>query len=163
MPLSLAIPLLILGLILGSIFTFGMQYWNKYVDKADCPLIETQFFSYHNIRNRKTRSIKEIRIDCMDGERYFIDGVSINTALTDALSDLQAYEVITIRLHPNSNTIVEMTANGTALIEFDETIEKLEGEATGFFFIGIFCYILALMGLYYIIYHVREYWKYKTI
>ena len=163
MPLSLAIPLLILGLILGSIFTFGMQYWNQSVNKADCPLIETQLLSYHDIRNRKTRSIKEIRIDCINEERYFIDGVSINTALTDALSELQAYDPITIRLHPNSNTIVEMIADGTTLISFDETIEKLGDEATGFLFIGIFSYSLALMGLYYIIFHIREYWKHKKI
>ena len=31
MPLGLAIFLLIAGLFLGSVFTFGMQYWNSEV------------------------------------------------------------------------------------------------------------------------------------
>lgn len=162
MPLSLAIPALILGLILGFVFTFGMQYWNRRTEKADCPIMETQFLSYHEIRQtRNPLIINEIRINCANGKHYFIDGVSLNDTLTDAISDLRPYEPITLRLHPNSSKIVEMTARGITLIAFDETIEKLEGEATGFLFIGLFCYMIALIGLYYIIYHVREYQKNK--
>ncbi len=53
MPLGLAIGLLIVGILLGSVFTFGMQYWNAEVTRESCIFIETQFISYDEIRQPK--------------------------------------------------------------------------------------------------------------
>ena len=53
-PLGLAVFLLIAGLFLGSVFTFGMQYWNSEVTREECTLIDTQFVSYKEIRQKKT-------------------------------------------------------------------------------------------------------------
>lgn len=155
MPLSLAIPLLIFGLLLGNVFTFGMQYWNQSVEKDACTTIETQFLAYDEICG-KHRQVKEIAVDCLNGERYFIDGVSINEKLENALIELQAYDEITLLIHPHSNTVVEMRTEDTVLLEFEDTIEKLGNERTGFLFLGIFSYVLALIGLYYIILYKAE-------
>ena len=46
MPFGLAIFLLIAGLLLGSVFTFGMQHWNAEVTREECTLIDTEFVSY---------------------------------------------------------------------------------------------------------------------
>lgn len=80
MPLGMAVTLLITGIFLGSIFSFGMQYWNEEVTREECTEIATSFLKYKSIRQRG--SIKEIAIDCADSKRYFIDGVSVNTELT---------------------------------------------------------------------------------
>lgn len=153
-PLSFgaAIGLFIIGVLLGTVATFGMQFWNKPIEREACKSFETQFVAYDEGRPKYLPSKKkEIRIDCSNGGRYFIDIVSINTELLNALSELKVHENISLLIHPNSNTIVELANETAILLRFDETIEKLEQEATGFLFFGIFMYFCALVGLYQII------------
>ena len=155
MPLGLAIFLLIAGLFLGSVFTFGMQYWNSEVTREDCTLIDTQFVSYKEIRQPiRPMEIKEIAVDCVNNERYFIDGVSINSDLRNSLSELSKHQKICILIHPNSNTIVEFSTENGTILTFNETIHKLGGEATGFLFLGLFMYVCSLIGLYYTAFHI---------
>ncbi len=155
MPFKLAVFMLAIGILLGSIFTFGMQYWNENIPREDCTVVKTQFLSYDEIRHAKpTVRIVEIAIDCADGNRYFIDGVSINEELRDQLSSLSKNDDITLLIHPNSNTIVEFSNGQTILLNFDETIGKLDTESSGFLFLGLFMYFCALVGLYYTVYHV---------
>ena len=155
MPLGLAIFLLIAGLFLGSVFTFGMQYWNAEVTREDCTLIDTQFVSYKEIRQpKRPMEIKEIAVDCVNNERYFIDGVSINSDLRNSLSELSKHQKIYILIHPNSNTIVEFSTENGTILTFNETIHKLGGEATGFLFLGLFMYFCSLVGLYYTAFHI---------
>ena len=155
MPFKLAIFILAIGILLGSVFTFGTQYWNKTVTRESCNVVKTQFLSYDEIWHSKpTVSIVEIAIDCADGNRYFIDGVSINEELRNQLSTLSQNDNITLLIHPNSNTIVEFSSGQNVLLNFDETIGKLDGEASGFLFLGLFMYFCALVGLYYTAYHI---------
>ena len=155
MPFKLAVFMLAIGILLGSIFTFGMQYWNENIPREDCRVVKTQFLSYDEIWHAKpTVGLVKIAIDCTDGNRYFIDGVSINEELRDQLSSLSKNDDITLLIHPDSNTIVEFSNGKTVLLNFDETIGKLEGESTGFLFLGLFMYFCALVGLYYMVYHM---------
>lgn len=155
MPLGLAIGLFVIGIFLGSVFSFGMQYWNKEVTKDSCKVVETQFISYEEIRQlKRPTEVKEIAIDCANDERYFIDGVSINTKLKNALSALSEQENIVLLIHPNSNTIVELSTEDGTILAFSETIHNLDGEATGFLFLGLFMYFCSLVGLYYIVFHI---------
>lgn len=150
MPLGLAIFLLIIGLLLGSVFTFGMQHWNRKVAKQDCELVETGFVSYEEIgKPARPSAIQKIAVDCTNGNRYFIDGVSVNQKLRDDLSKLSAQENIVLLIHPNSNTIVELSHGDDDLLTFVDTIHKLRDEATGFLFLGIFMYLCSFVGLYY--------------
>ena len=155
MPLKLAVFMLVIGILLGSVFVFGMQYWNKNIARDDCTAVKTQFLSYDEIRQlKRPMTIKEIAIDCTDGNRYYIDGVSINEELRNQLSLLSENENIKLLIHPNSNTIVEFSNDQTVLMNFDETISRLEGESFGFLFLGLFMYLCALVGLYYTVYHI---------
>ena len=154
-PLNLSIVMLLIGILLGSVFTFGMQYWNAKTTREACTVVKTQFLSYDEIWHAKpTISIAEIAVDCADGNRYFIDGVSINDELRNQLSLISKNESITLLIHPNSNTIVEFSSSHGLLLTFEETINKLDGEATGFIFLGIFMYFCALVGLYYVVFHL---------
>ena len=163
MPLNLAVVMLLIGVLLGSIFTFGMQYWNAKTTREDCKVVKTQFLSYDEIRrmNHYYRII-EIAVYCADGNRYFIDGVSINDELRNKLSFISENERITLLLHPNSNRIVEFSSSHGLLLTFDETIDDLDGEATGFLFLGLFMYFCALMGAYYIVFHLVRKRKYRS-
>ena len=156
-PISLgkAIALLVVSILLGSVFTFGMQHWNAEVTQESCTLVETQFVSYQEIHQpKRPLHIKEIAIYCANGEQYNIDGVSINTQLKDALSALSEQENISLLIHPNSNTIVEFSTENGTILTFNETIHKLGGEATGFLFLGLFMYFCSLVGLYYTAFHI---------
>ena len=155
MPFGLAIFLLIVGLFLGSVFTFGMQYWNANVTREECTVIDTEFVSYKEIHKpKRPMEIQEIAVDCANGERYFIDGVSVNTDLQESLSELSQQQGIHLLIHPNSNTIVELSTENGTILTFDETIRKLGGEAIGFLFLGLFMYFCSLVGLYYIALHI---------
>lgn len=157
MPLGMAIALLVVGIFLGSIFSFGMQYWNEEVIREECSKIETQFLGYENIRQPKQpATIKEIAIDCANGERYYIDGVSIDSELRENMANLVCGENVTLFIHPNSNTVVELSTNSGVILPFSETIDKLGGEATGFLFLGLFMYFCSLVGLYYVVWYGIE-------
>ncbi len=153
--LQCAVILFVAGILLGSVFVFGMQYWNAETTRQSCSLVETQFLSREEIRQQGSLTrIKEIAVDCANGRRYFIDGALINTELREALSALSEQDNITLLIHPNSNTIVEFSTDEGELIVFEEAIDKLDGEKTAFLFLGIFLYFCSFMGLCYILSYV---------
>jgi hypothetical protein len=151
MPLKIAIMLLIAGIFLGTIFSFGMQYWNEEVTQEECIKIQTQFLGYKEVWRRG--DIQQIAIDCANGKRYFIDGVSINSELQEHLRKIAPNENITLFIHPNSDTIVEFSTKSNTIMIFSETIDKLGKEATAFLFLGFFMYFCSLIGLYYVVWH----------
>ena len=159
MPLGMAIALLVVGILLGSVFSFGMQHWTKEVTREECVKIQTQFLGYKEDLRRG--HIQQIIIDCANGDRYVIDGVSVNSKLQDYISKLSTNEDITLLIHPNSDTIVEFSTNFDTILIFSETIDKLGGEATGFLFLGFFMYFCSLVGLYYVVWYGIKKWKCK--
>ena len=86
-----------------------------------------QFLDYKEIKQRSR--INQIAIDCADGERYFIDQVSINTRLREDLAELEKNDNITMLIHPNGGNIVELTHCGAELLNFEETMETLGKDA----------------------------------
>ena len=93
MPLTLAVVVLLIGIFLGSIFTFGMQYWNAEATRESCTVVKTQFLSYdERWRAQPNININEIAIDCADGNRYFIDGVSVTDKLRNKLTSISENE-----------------------------------------------------------------------
>jgi len=157
MTLESAVLLFIAGIFIGTVFTFGMQHWNAEVTREDCKVIETEFRYYEKMEEAVVpKDMKEIFIYCADGKRYSIDVVSLNYKLLDDLSAISEGEKITLLLHPNSDTIVEFSAQNGYILTFEDTISKLENEATGFFCLGIFMYFGALIGLYNIILNIRN-------
>ena len=153
MPFGLAVVLLIVGVLLGSVFTFGMQYWNAQVTPDQCIEVQTRFLDYHEHRKIKSARIYEISVDCANGERYYIDGAAVNERLRDALAFFSAGDEIRLLIHPNRSTIVELTTQSRVILAFDDTMAKLRTEANGFLGLGIFMYLSAVVGLYYMVLH----------
>ena len=153
MPFPMAVLLLIVGLLLGTVFTFGQQYWNAQVTPDRCIEVQTRFLDYHEHWKIKSTRIHEISVDCENGERYFIDGVSVNERVRDALAFFSPGDEIRLLIHPNRDTIVEFTTQSRVILAFDDTMAKLRGEANGFLGLGIFMYFSAVVGLYYMAAH----------
>ncbi len=143
--LGQSLALLVVGLLLGTVFTFGVQYWSETVTKEECTYIETQFLDYKEIKQRSRTN--QIAIDCADGERYFIDQASINTRLRENLAELEKNDNITMLIHPNGGNIVELKHYCTELLNFEETIETLGKDAKTFGYLGLFMYLVSFLGL----------------
>ena len=158
--LSQSVLLLVIGVFLGCIFTFGMQHWNQEVTRDNCTIIETQFIDYRITKNRSAN--REVILDCSDSKRYFIDGVLINSELKNNLSQLKSNDEITLLIHPNSNSVVEFSVGDVTFIKFDEAIDKLGNESTAFLYLGVFMYLCALLGLVNVVLNIVKIKKQKN-
>lgn len=138
--------LLIIGLFMGTIFTFGMQFWNSSIDEEDA-IMDTAIFASYDVRHGKSGSTKEIIVRFEDREHLYIDGVCVTDALINQLKAVKHGDELMLTIHPNSNTILELQYGNKLLLEFDQTTKKLMNEATGFTGLGILCYLAAIAGL----------------
>lgn len=146
--------LLIAGLIMGTVFTFGMQYWNAPVTKEESIHTTAIYESYATQRERGR--VKEIIVRFKDHEQLYIDGVCINDMLLNSIDSFVPGIELSMIVHPNSNTIMELHADNQVLLEFQNTSEKLTGEATGFMGLGLFCYVLSACGLIRLLFRKRR-------
>jgi len=145
-PMPESLFLLVAGLALGIVFTFGMQRWNAPISRGEAieataaiRSIEAQYGQRHHL--------KEIRIEFEDHDPLTIDGSCVDSELLELLHQLPGGTVIEMSIHPGSDVILEMQASNVSLLEFDQSIERLRSEASGFMYLGMFCFAVALFGL----------------
>ena len=138
--------LLIIGLFMGTIFTFGMQFWNSSIDEEDA-IMDTAIFASYDVGHGKSGSTKEIIVRFEDREQLYIDGVCASSALINRLKAIKQGDEVMLTIHPNSNKILELQYGNLTLLEFDQTTKKLTNEATGFGVLGMLCYAAALTAL----------------
>ena len=110
-----------------------MRYWNKTVNREECTVVQTQLVSYRKRKRIKQSKIKEIEIDCSNGQKYLIYNAYINDNLINALSELSENASIMLLIHPNSDQIVEVSDQNGTVMSFDETMNRLKSELFLFF------------------------------
>ena len=141
-----AIFLLIAGSLLGTVFVFGMAYWNAPIEQKDTPQIVANFLSYNERFDRRYHS-KGIDVFFSDHEQLYIDGSCVNTNLREALNSLPKNTTVHLFIHPNSSTIMEMRIGARVILSFQEVQQKLSFEKDGFLALGFLCYLAAICGL----------------
>lgn len=145
--LSDAVKLIVIGLLLGTVFTFGEQFWSATVTRDECTVVETTFVDYeYHRRHRRGYTVERLSMECSDGETYIFHGELISKALRDSLASLSPNEPIILLLHPNGNQIMELATEDEVLLTFDEAMELTESARTGFFYLGILMYGGAVYG-----------------
>lgn len=144
----------ILGLVLGTIFIFGVGYWTGPVTRAEARNITATFSSFQE--SRKRGDVEEITLRFDDHEQLYIDGTCITEALCEEIEALAPHTVVRLLVHPNSNTVLEMTVGETTLLNLEESVEKLSSETSGFKVMGCVCYVLAVGGLIQVIVSSRK-------
>ena len=144
MTLEQAILFLIVGLILGTVFTFGQQYWKAPIERNDAVSVQAEY-SYHTQRFIRPDS-HAVSIHCSDGEIYDIDAHCVTYDILDYLDTLQKGTRLDMLIHPNSDTILSLDVNGENILDFDEVIDDLNSANIGFLCLGIFMYLLAFCG-----------------
>ncbi len=144
MTLGQAILFLIVGVILGTVFTFGQQYWKKPINREDAISVEAEY-SYHNQRLVRPDS-HAVSIHCTDGTIYDIDAHCVTYDILDYLDTLEKGSTLNMLIHPNSDTILSLDIFGQSILDFDEVIDDLHSANIGFLCLGIFMYALAVCG-----------------
>lgn len=144
-PKAAAWFIVIAGIVLGTVFTFGMRYWESSVSKEDAIFVEATFSSYDGIYIRG--DLKEIKMIFQDRKQLFIDGTCCSQSVQDKLESLKPGSVLQMYVHPRSGTILEIKTDNGSILQFEESVKKLSSEVTGFLFLGIFMYACAVYGI----------------
>ena len=144
-PKAAAWFLVIAGILLGTVFTFGMHYWESSVSKEDAIYTEAVFESYDKIYGRST--LKEIKVVFQDRKPLFIDGSCCSQTVLDSMAALKSGTVLCMYVHPNSSTLLAIQNGNNSILLFDNAIEKLSSEVSAFLFLGIFMYLTAIYAI----------------
>ena len=59
--------------------------------------------------------------------------------------------MLTMLVHPNGGGVLSIHHGPTELLNFDTAVTALNGEATGFLFLGLFMYLGAAVGACYLL------------
>ncbi len=139
-----AILFLIVGVMLGTVFTFGQQYLKAPIEREDAISVEAEY-SYHTKRLIRPDS-HAVVIHCSNGEIYSIDAHCVTYDILDYFDTLEKGTKLNMLIHPNADTILSLDVNGESVLDFDEVIDDLNSANIGFLCLGIFMYILAVCG-----------------
>lgn len=132
--------LVVAGILLGTVFSFGMHYWESSVSKEDALFVEATFSSCERIN-------REIKISFQDREPLFIDGTCCSQSVQDKLGMLKPGAILQLYVHPHSSTLLEIKSDNNSILLFEESIEKLSSEVSTFLLLGIFMYACAVYGI----------------
>lgn len=139
-----AILVMIGMLFLGTVFSVGMQYWNKPVERAEAIPMTAVYASYDVARSR--HSIRFIQLSFQGNEiSPDIDGNCATEELINLLDAIPAGTEVSILLHPNSDTVLEIATEDRIILNFEESQRNLTREATAFQYIGWFLYAGAIV------------------
>ena len=139
-----AVFLLLAGLLLGTVFTFGMRSRNAPVAREDAQHVTATFSS--SKERLKHGRVQEIILCFDDHKELRIDGTCVSKALLEAIKLLEPGSVLEMAVHPNSNTILELQCAAAKDLDFEDAMKHLGRESAGFTVLGIFCYLSSIVG-----------------
>lgn len=136
---------IITGLIVGTVFTFGMQYWNSPITKDEAIYTEAVFSSYEEVY--KNGSINELIIHFENYDDLSIHNTCCSQQVIDGIRSLKRGEKLKIYYHPKSGNIMELLGNGKAILQFEDASKRLSRDRQAFTTLGIFMYAGAVFGV----------------
>ena len=138
---SSAIILLVLGLLLGTVFTFGEHYWHAPVDQRELRYVDAVYQDYHSVDSARGSSMT---LYFADEEVYDVSVECIDEELLQRLDEIEPGAVLHLGVHPNSNTLMEITDHGRTVLSFEQASERGAFRTRGFLLLGLFMYACAL-------------------
>lgn len=137
--------MLIAGLILGTVFTVGERYWYAPIPQENA-IAETAI--YQSCQESTSHGhLQEMKILFENHAPLYIKGACLTRELLDDIHALVPGTELTLLVHPNSGTILELRANGSVLLAFQDAVKGIALETNGFFGFGLLCYCRAAYGL----------------
>ena len=145
--LGTAMMLLVVGLILGSIFVFGSQYWGEPIQREDATEVSAIYEAYEiNPGKIRKHHIKQIEITLADHSSVYIDGACVSEDVKDGIKALPEGAKLDMLVHPNSDTVWELKHGDKTILSFEESQKDIKDENIGFIILGIFMYFCAVIG-----------------
>lgn len=139
-----ALFLIIVGLLLGTVFTFGMHYWQSPIPKEEAIHVEATLSSIHE--NYGRHGLNEIIVRFEDHEQLCIKSPCLSSSVVQQVEALKPGSRLNLYAHPNSDTILELSYQGKIILAFDDAVKKLSWEVSAFTFLGAFLYLTAAFG-----------------
>ncbi len=130
------------GIIVGTVFCFGMPYWQGNVDINETIAVRGYFDGYE-VHYSSHENIENIRVRLTNQESYKIDGSCANDSLLENLKKINPGTQIDILLHPRGNYVMQLSTDNMELLSFETSRKLMTGEAKGFVYLGAFMYVMA--------------------
>ena len=156
-PLLMCIVFIVLGGVLGSIFTYDCLYLNQIIDREEA-IVATGRFDSYEFSYGKGGAVSEVRIDFIDRGELYID-TAYHVEMDEKLEVLEKGEQLNMLLHPNSEAIWELTTEKSVILSFDDAKSRTQFEngIFMFFLVGL-CLICISMG---VVALLAKYFEYK--
>ena len=156
-PIWMCIVFIVLGGVLGSIFTYNCLYLNQIIDREEA-IVATGRFDSYEFSYGKGGAVSEVRIDFIDRGELYID-TAYHVEMDEKLEVLEKGEQLNMLLHPNSEAIWELTTEKSVILSFDDAKSRTQFE-NGFFmfFLVGLCLICISLG---VIALLAKYFEYK--
>jgi hypothetical protein len=145
-PKGVSIFLMIVGLLLGSVFSFGNLYWSKTISRDEAVSVTAEFASY-KVHYRKGQS-RNVVIYFSDYKLLDIDTYCATDEVIDNVASLTPGAKVEMLVHPNSDIILEMKTKDKSILTFNDSMTKLKHGRTGYLFISGFMYLCFGYGLF---------------
>lgn len=144
------IAMLVICLLLGTVFIFGELYWHASVQRQELRYVDAVYerYKYSNYHNTRHQSLT---VYFEDGEVYDIAAECVSDELIRQLDALAPGTILHLGVHPNSNTIMEITDRGRTVMPFAQAAKRLKFRAWGFILLGLFLYAAAGYSLFLLI------------
>ena len=136
---------IIIGLIVGTVFTFGIQYWNSPITKDEATYTEAIFSSYKE--RYKDGNVNEMILYFENHDELTIDNTCCSQEVVDKIRSLKEGAIVKIYYHPNSNKIMEMICGGKVIVQFETASSRLAFDRQAFTILGVFMYLCAAFGV----------------
>ena len=142
---SEAIVILVIGLLLGTVFTFGEQFWHAPVDRRELRYVDAAYQRYKYADGGRHISMT---LYFENEEPYDIAVECVNDELLQKLDAIAPGTVLHLGVHPNSNTLMEISDHGQPVLPFEQAAKRGALRARGFLLLGLFLYGGAAYALY---------------
>lgn len=147
-PVAIAIMLIVVGVIMGTIFVFGTKYWGKEIQRKDAVAVSAEYESYKLNYGfmRKRRELNQIVLNFNGYNTLYIDGACASEEVLEEIKTLSKGAKLDMLVHPNSDTVWELKHHGNTILSFENAKKNITMENKGFIFLGMFMYFCALYG-----------------
>ena len=142
---------LILSLFIGTVMTFGQHYWRKPIPQADAVHFTAIYDSFQEESPGRFSAYGPIILRFSDHDIANIDVECVTPGLLARLEDLRPGQTLEVWQHPNSHTVLALSADGEELLNYQSTQSALQKGNIGYLILGIFLYLtaaLAALGLF---------------
>ncbi|MBQ6539677.1 MAG: hypothetical protein IJL71_01445 [Oscillospiraceae bacterium] len=135
------------------------MYWFKTVSRDEALTVTAEYESYKVHYSRGHSQYVLIRFK--NHEQLDFDKYCATDDVIDMVDSILPGNEVNMLVHPNSDTILEMEANGGYILRFEESMKRLKSGRTGYYFVGGFMYLLFIYGLFSLIYERNQNRRHK--